>query len=345
VTHGNGHGNTGGWAEGKEGGKWLEFVGPAGYGIAMTGSKNVKVFNNISYNNPKGGLTTEDMRGLEAYNNVLFDNALAQVHFRKGEAGAVGFNTILATAKQGAPFRWKDDDFASAEALRAKYPYLDEGTKIVALKPGADPLVTARQLLKTGAISPARWAQAREVLVARARAAGIGVPPATVPQAAFDPTRSLQAPLPWRLPGNVEFENYDVGGPEVSFKDSDGENQGGHYRKDAVDIKASAKAGNGAVVGFTQNGEWMEYTISVAKAGNYRLSVAYATPENGRRIGLTLDGKPLGEAIAFTPTASWDDLKTVETGTVTLPEGDSVLRVTILNGPVDLDRLEVKPAR
>jgi hypothetical protein len=82
--------------------------------------------------------------------------------------------------------------------------------------------------------------------------AGVDVPPATVPQAAYRPTASLQAPLPWRLPSNVEFENYDVGGPNVSFSDTTEANEGGHYRKDAVDIKASPKAGNGAVVGFTQ---------------------------------------------------------------------------------------------
>jgi hypothetical protein len=41
-VHGNGRANTGGWVEGKEGGKWLEFVGPAGYGIATTFSKNAK---------------------------------------------------------------------------------------------------------------------------------------------------------------------------------------------------------------------------------------------------------------------------------------------------------------
>ena len=305
----------------------------------------MRVFNNLVYKNQKGGLTTEDVPGNEAYNNVIFGNDLAQVHFRKGDAGAVGHNTIIQTEKQGAPFRWKDDDFASAEALRAKYPYLDEGTKIVPVKAGADPLVTARQLLKTGAVSPANWAKARESILTKARAAGIGVPPKTVPQVAFDPTRSLQAPLPWRLPGVVEFENYDVGGPEVSFKDSEGENQGGHYRKDAVDIKASAKASNGAVVGFTQNGEWMEYTINVAKAGNYNLSVVYGTPESGRRIRLSMGDKPLGDAITFAPTTNWDDLKTVEAGTVALPADDSVLRVTIENGPVDLDRLQFKSAQ
>jgi hypothetical protein len=103
----------------------------------------------------------------------------------------------------------------------------------------------------------------------------------------------------------------------------------------------------------------MEYTISVEKAGNYRLSVAYATPETGRRIRLSLGDKPLGdkplgdkplgdkplgEAITFAPTASWDELKTVDAGTVALPEGDSVLRVTVEAGPVDLDRMQFKTA-
>jgi hypothetical protein len=99
------------------------------------------------------------------------------------------------------------------------------------------------------------------------------------------------------------------------------------------------------VVGFTEPGEWMEYTISVAKAGNYRLSVAYATPEAGKRISLSLNGKPLGQAITFTPTANWDALKTMDVGTVALPEGDSVLRVTVEAGPVDLDRLQFTSAR
>jgi hypothetical protein len=148
--------------------------------------------------------------------------------------------------------------------------------------------------------------------------------------------------LPKALPATIEFENYDVGGPDVSFKDNSVGNEGEHYRKDGVDIKASAKAGNGAVVGFTQNGEWMEYTVSVAKAGVYPLAVTYATPETGRRILLSLNGKPVGEAIAFPATTSWDDLKTIEAGTVSLPAAMPFC-VTIENGPVDLDRLEIKP--
>jgi hypothetical protein len=72
--------------------------------------------------------------------------------------------------------------------------------------------------------------------------------------------------------------------------------------------------------------------------------MAYATPETGRRIRLSLGDKPLGEAITLTPTASWDELKTMNAGVVTLPAGDSVLRVSIENGPVDLDRMEFTAA-
>jgi parallel beta-helix repeat protein len=344
VVYDNGRANSGGWAEGKEGGKWLEFIGPAGYGIAATASKNVQVFGNLVYNNRLGGLTTETVPGFQAFNNVLFGNDLAQIHVRKGDEGAFGFNKIVAAPKQGAPFRRVSQDFATPVAYREKYPHQDEGTEIMPLKPGAEPLPLAEKLRKEKAISPAVWQKAYQSLTERAHRAGVGAPPRTVPQAAYDPTQSLQAPLPWRVPGVVEFENYDVGGPGVSFQDNDPENQGSHYRKDGVDIKAADKrAGNGAVVGFTQNGEWMEYTVSVQKAGSYRLLVAYATPEAGRRVRLTWNGKPLGEAITFAPTANWDDLKTQDAGTISLPEGDGVLRVMVEAGPVDLDRLELKP--
>jgi hypothetical protein len=97
-------------------------------------------------------------------------------------------------------------------------------------------------------------------------------------------------------------------------------------------------------VGYTQSGEWMEYTVSVAKAGNYSLAISYATVEMGRRISLSLNGKPLGNATTFAPTASWDELKTVEAGTISLPAGDAVLRVTVENGPVDLDRMQFTAA-
>jgi parallel beta-helix repeat protein len=220
VIYDNGRAGIHGFVEGDPAKKRLDFVGPAGHGIRIAASKNVKVFRNISRSNQKAGLATSSALGLQAWNNVFFGNDLAQIHVERDDAIALGFNTILATEKQGPPFRHNMTDFATADAFRQKYPYYDEGTKIVPLAAGKTPLVQAEQVLKNAPASDAIWQQAQQRLTAKALAAGIGVPAATVPQAPFDPTGGLQQPLPKALPGIIEFENYDVGGPNVSFSDS-----------------------------------------------------------------------------------------------------------------------------
>lgn len=340
VVYGNGRIGNKGFLDGDPAKTQFDFVGPAGYGISIS-SNNVKVHDNISYDNTKAGLGI-DRVGTQAWNNVLFGNDLAQIHIKKGDEFFLGNNTILAVEKQGPPVLRVKQEFPTVASFRETYPYNDEGTQTVTLKPGQSPLEAARQLLKTRAISPVTWQEMLARLNAKARAAGIGVPVEIVQQAPYDPTGSLQLPLPWALPGIIEFENYDVGGPNVSFSDTTPENQGNYYRKDAVDIKANPKASNGAVVGYTQNGEWLEYTVSVAKAGTYGLAISYATTATDARIRLSLNGKPVGGAITFAATANENDLKTMDAGTIALPQGDGVLRVTIENGPIDLDRLEFK---
>ena len=66
----------------------------------------------------------------------------------------------------------------------------------------------------------------------------------------------------------IDFENYDVGGAGKAYYDMDTKNQGGEYREDRVDI---VKNGDGFAVGYTQKGEWLEYTVNVqARAGGWQ---------------------------------------------------------------------------
>ncbi len=341
IVSGSGRNSSGGWVEGKKDGKWLEYVGPAGYGIAVTKSIDVKVFNNISFNNEKAGLATQEAPGCQVYNNIVFQNDLAQFHVRKGEEGAFGFNTILKAGKQGPPFRRLKKDYPDIAAYREEFPYSDIGTKAVDVSSGKKPLAFAKELLATNGFSEDKWKEAHQELLAKAREAGVGRPSKTVPQAPYDPSGGLQKPMPWDLPGVVEFENYDVGGPGVSYEDSDMTNQGGHYRKDYVDVKKSAKGSNGAVVGYTTGNEWLEYTVDVAKGGNRAFVITYATAMADRKVRLELDGKTIGE-VTFPMTSSWDDLKTVKLKSRPLKQGSGVLRVVVVNGPVDLDRFDVK---
>lgn len=347
VVHENGKTVHGGWVEGKPGNKWLEFVGPAGYGIAVTKSENVKVYDNIAYDNFRAGLAVQESPGVAFFNNIVFDNGLAQIHFRKVSDNArLGHNTIIATEGQAPPVRRLDENYDSPQAFSAKYPHVLRETRVVRLEPGQSPLMLAERMRRGERAAHTDWEATRAAMSEAAAKAGVIDPTATVPQAPYDPTDSIQAPLPWALPGVIEIENYDVGGPGVSYEDADMANAGGHYRRDQVDIKASKDASNGAVVGFTQDGEWMEYTVSVEKAGAYRPVLTYATPMKGKRVRLSLDGKALAEVgdDGLPTTSSWNDLATFRLQPVSLPKGTHVLRLTVIAGPVDLDRLELRSA-
>ena len=62
------------------------------------------------------------------------------------------------------------------------------------------------------------------------------------------------------IPGAIEAENYDLGGHNNAYSDNDYDNQGGEYREDGVDVVTND---NGYAVGYTEAGEWLEYTVNV----------------------------------------------------------------------------------
>ena len=72
----------------------------------------------------------------------------------------------------------------------------------------------------------------------------------------------------------IDFENYDVGGAGKAYYDMDTKNQGGEYREDRVDI---VKNGDGFAVGYTQKGEWLEYTVNVQAGGKLPFELSYAS--------------------------------------------------------------------
>ncbi len=69
---------------------------------------------------------------------------------------------------------------------------------------------------------------------------------------------------------DLDLANYRTSNPREQ-----GGNRGRSYRNDGVDVYRSddIPEGNGYYVGSTEEGEWMKYTLDVATAGNYTLSV------------------------------------------------------------------------
>lgn len=119
------------------------------------------------------------------------------------------------------------------------------------------------------------------------------------------------------IPGRVECENYDRGGEGVAYHDTDAANHGSgelnpvngnplnEYRlHEGVDISYTKGGGiddnpfsryapplGALYVGWTEPGEWLNYTVEVKQAGRYTIALPYTANGDGA-ISLALDGAP-----------------------------------------------------
>jgi hypothetical protein len=132
---------------------------------------------------------------------------------------------------------------------------------------------------------------------------------------------------PITLPGQVELEDYDLGGAGLAWSDNTSGNAGNVYRSDGVDIYVSANEGH--YLGAISAGEWTEYTIEVASAGDYLLEVRYATPKTNAAIRVGLNGVDVTGALALTSTGAWQNWATTAARRIQVPTaGVQVLRIT-----------------
>lgn len=138
---------------------------------------------------------------------------------------------------------------------------------------------------------------------------------------------------PFVIPGEVEAEDYDIGG----FSDSDEINNGGDYRNDAVDIQASTP--DGFNVGWTAPGEWLEYTLRIQQTGLYKLDALVASNTNAGAISLNLDGGLLMSERTLPVTGDWQAWQWFTLGDVNLPSGDHILRINIIANGFNLNTL------
>ncbi len=166
--------------------------------------------------------------------------------------------------------------------------------------------------------------------------------------ALFDPAWKTEA-VPFRthtLPGTLDAVDYDLGADGVAYHDARSKNEqgtpglaneGGVYRNDGVDIARGERAGGPPYhVGWTEAGEWLQYTVRVPEGGTYAASVSVAAPGAGGRLALTLDGQVWGEAEVPASEGAWIDLPL---GEHVVSEGTHVVRVLLHGGGFDVGRL------
>lgn len=149
--------------------------------------------------------------------------------------------------------------------------------------------------------------------------------------------------VPFKIPGKVEAEEYDFGGEGNAYHDTDDKNSEGTTRNDGVDVKPTC-------VGYTQVGEWLEYTVDVEVEDEYIVESRVASGSNGAAFTFYLDNEFIVPGDDGTPggfvnvpnTGDWETFTMVETKLNKLTKGTHILKVEITGDYVDLDYFNFK---
>jgi hypothetical protein len=144
---------------------------------------------------------------------------------------------------------------------------------------------------------------------------------------------------PVSLPGTIQAENYDNGGEAVAYHDTTPGNAFGPvYRTEDVDIGQITAGGNH--IGALANGEWTEYTVNVASAGSYNVTIRYSSATTlTTNFRLLLNGVDVSGSIPITSTGDWQAY-TTKVVPVTLSAGtNKILRISFDVGAFNLDSL------
>jgi hypothetical protein len=174
---------------------------------------------------------------------------------------------------------------------------------------------------------------------------------------------------PQTIPGRVQAELYDSGGPEVAYHDSDPGNNGSgtlnkgnteldQFRKDeGVDISYTKQGIDATLegqqetvgelyLGWTAPGEWVKYTVDVKQAGTYRVRAHLSSNNPNAEISLSVDGVDQTGPIVIAATGHWHKWRIDERlAEVKLERGVHVLTLSILKeGNMNIDYLEFIPA-
>jgi alpha-L-fucosidase len=148
---------------------------------------------------------------------------------------------------------------------------------------------------------------------------------------------------PNSIPGVIEGEDFDHGCLGEAFFDIDEVNHGGKYRKNQpVDID-TCSAGT-YLVGWTNEGEWLAYTVNVLASSTYQVSFYVATIYDTAKLRLTCDGIDITGSISVPNTAGFQNWTVVKQN-VNLEAGTHILKLHIDSGGFNIDKMIFEEAQ
>lgn len=146
--------------------------------------------------------------------------------------------------------------------------------------------------------------------------------------------------------------DYDLGRNGFAYYDTDTANyrvstnrnvewnKGHQYRNDGVDILTCKDSiSNGYCVGWTEAGEWLNYTIDVEKAGSYDLKLRTASNDSTGSVQLMVNGVN-DKSISFSPAGSPDKWISNYAKAIQFKKGINSLSLYVQKGGFNLNYIQ-----
>lgn len=131
---------------------------------------------------------------------------------------------------------------------------------------------------------------------------------------------------PWNVPTDkilaVQFDN---GGPEIACHDNEIEIKGGNNLRSDTGVETENSNNGDGNIGYSNAGEWFEYTINVQTTGVYSFT-PHLSSNGGGTFHLEFDGVNKTGPIVINKTGSWGTYKDTLCAKVPLNAGVQVMR-------------------
>lgn len=156
------------------------------------------------------------------------------------------------------------------------------------------------------------------------------------------------------IPGTIFASDYDLGGNNYAYFDVDSAdfhvstntttawNSGYAYRNDAVDLEActDAAGNNGYSVGWTNDKEWLSYTVEIDSTALYDFEMRYAASGSAGKFHLELDGVEITPVTSLTSSGGWSTWKTASLSNIILKEGTHQIKLYVDKAGFNINSLK-----
>lgn len=140
------------------------------------------------------------------------------------------------------------------------------------------------------------------------------------------------------LPARIEAEKYD------RFQDTTAGNSGDAACSSTdVDAQYTTDLNGGTCnIAWVAAGEWLEYDVSVAVAGNFDITARLASIYTGKAVHVEIDGKNVTGSMT-SPSAGWQTFGDVVARNIPIAAGSHKLRLVMDTGSTNVNYLNIQP--